>query len=1091
MLIRTHRVLAFLAGLPQCCSSALFLSTWFLVTVWMHCPANTQAQDVSAKQAQSRSVLEVGKASEGKLAGGQSDDYLMQLEAGSYAKLEIEQRGIDLSLIFYDLSGQIIAEGDRTAGNRGRESIVIVAKETGAYRLTVQTVEKDAPVGQYQVTITELQPASKKPPALIESIELYTKVEALKRQGKYLSALPLAERALMRREELLGKDHLELVEILNSLAEIYRQKWDALTTEQLLSRALSITETTLGTEHPMLISILNDLGRLQSRNRDFAKAEISFQRAMTILEKYFSPDHPWAGKVLANLASLHLQYRTAADTVKADQMLKRATAIQDRKLSPDHPDHVRTLYVLSERYYTSNESVEYLERALAIIEKSCGPNHPDLAPLLSSLGYLYQRNFDKAVRTLERAVNIYEQSFGSQHARLGGVLTNLGTIHLFYDKLEIAERYYLRAIEVAENALGPNHPDLIPQLANFAILLNSKGDYAKAIEIHRRTLTLLEKVYGPDAAESSAMNNLALVYLKLGDWDQAVSLMDRAANGIERNLTRSLVVGSEDEKLSIADASFYLYDNIVTLHTRYASNNPMAMQLALNTILRRKGRVLDTTIDSLAVLRRHADAIDKNLLDQLAAKYSQIATLTLQGPNLATPDIYQQKLKRLNEEKSQLEEAISARAVGFRTQIQPFSLELLKDVIPPASALVEFARYFPRDLKTNDELPARYAAYVVKPLSQPEWVDLGEAAEIEKMVENFRQSLRDSRRHDVRQLGRTLDELIMRPVRKILGDTRFVLLSPDGVLNLVPFAALVDEHNQYLVNHYSLSYLTSGRDLLRLQAKYSDTGVEIIFANPAFDEAEEKPTSAENASAIERDIVKKYGGSSQNNNSIPSVSLSDVFFKVLPGTAGEAVALKKLLPQGQALTGKKATEGLLKQVNRPRILHIATHGFFVSEILVTPPSPGGATKRRKIENPLLRSGVALAGANNRKSGNDDGILTGLEAAGLDLWGTKLVVLSACDTGIGETISGEGLFGLRRAFVLAGSETQVMSLWSVSDQGTKELMIEYYKRLLRGEGRGEALRQVQLQMLKNPARRHPFYWASFIQSGEWANLDGKR
>jgi len=108
-----------------------------------------------------------------------------------------------------------------------------------------------------------------------------------------------------------------------------------------------------------------------------------------------------------------------------------------------------------------------------------------------------------------------------------------------------------------------------------------------------------------------------------------------------------------------------------------------------------------------------------------------------------------------------------------------------------------------------------------------------------------------------------------------------------------------------------------------------------------------------------------------------------------------------------------------------------------------------------------------------------------------LWGTKLVVLSACNTGVGDVRNGDGVYGLRRALVLAGSESQVMSLWKVSDQGTKELMVEYYKRLLRGEGRGEGLRQVQLRMLKNPKRSHPFYWASFIQSGEWANLDGKR
>ena len=134
----------------------------------------------------------------------------------------------------------------------------------------------------------------------------------------------------------------------------------------------------------------------------------------------------------------------------------------------------------------------------------------------------------------------------------------------------------------------------------------------------------------------------------------------------------------------------------------------------------------------------------------------------------------------------------------------------------------------------------------------------------------------------------------------------------------------------------------------------------------------------------------------------------------------------------------------------------------------------------------MRSGLGLAGANTGNGGEgNDGILTALEATGLDLWGTKLVVLSACDTGVGEVKNGDGVYGLRRALVLAGSESQVMSLWSVSDRGTRDLMIDYYKALNSGVGRSEALRQAQLKMIKDPKRWHPFYWASFIQSGEWA------
>jgi CHAT domain-containing protein len=200
------------------------------------------------------------------------------------------------------------------------------------------------------------------------------------------------------------------------------------------------------------------------------------------------------------------------------------------------------------------------------------------------------------------------------------------------------------------------------------------------------------------------------------------------------------------------------------------------------------------------------------------------------------------------------------------------------------------------------------------------------------------------------------------------------------------------------------------------------------------------------------------------------------------------------------LTGPQATKSAVKQTAAPLLLHIATHGFFLMDVPTgasptVPQTPSRTTRAIsgtiRSENPLLRSGLALAGANLNKNPEDDGILTALEASNLNLWGTKLVTLSGCDTGVGEVKLGEGVYGLRRAFFLAGTESLVMSLWPVSDYVTRGLMIDYYGGLKKGLGRGEALRRAQLAMLKRKGRQHPFFWASFIQSGDWANLDGKR
>jgi CHAT domain-containing protein len=288
----------------------------------------------------------------------------------------------------------------------------------------------------------------------------------------------------------------------------------------------------------------------------------------------------------------------------------------------------------------------------------------------------------------------------------------------------------------------------------------------------------------------------------------------------------------------------------------------------------------------------------------------------------------------------------------------------------------------------------------------------------------------------------------------------------------------------------------------------------LVVANPSFGE----PTA-------EFLATTKSGDPNSRRRSVTTArDFSEVYFAPLGGTAQEAHSIQTLFHDAKILSGTQATESAVKQANSPLVLHLATHGFFLSESrpvgiatssvaqhtsttnTKNPGATAGApaivrptlvttrslSANSKIANPLLRSGLALANANLRdQNGTDDGILTALEASGLNLWGTKLVVLSACDTGVGEVRNGEGVYGLRRAFVLAGAESLVMSLWPVSDYTTRQLMSHYYQNLKQGLGRGDALRLVQLEMLRRDPKLHPFYWANFIQSGDWANLDGKR
>jgi CHAT domain-containing protein len=290
----------------------------------------------------------------------------------------------------------------------------------------------------------------------------------------------------------------------------------------------------------------------------------------------------------------------------------------------------------------------------------------------------------------------------------------------------------------------------------------------------------------------------------------------------------------------------------------------------------------------------------------------------------------------------------------------------------------------------------------------------------------------------------------------------------------------MDKHGQYLTQQFELAYLTSGRDLLRMADEPSARGSALVVADPNYGTTERT------------DVLMDTSLQPVRSGDLDG---SGMMFSPLPGTAAEAKLLESLLQldDQNVLTGDRATELNLRALHGPRILHVATHGFFLNDhdvaVALKPVGFGRDAQPLALgENPLLRSGLALAGANARHSGtNDDGILTAAEVAQLDLVGTQLVVLSACDTGVGTVQNGEGVYGLRRALVLAGAQSQLVSLWDVADVATQELMLDYYQRLLKGEGRSEALRSAQLAMLAKPERQHPYYWAGFIPIGKWTAL----
>jgi CHAT domain-containing protein/Tfp pilus assembly protein PilF len=895
----------------------------------------------------------------------------------------------------------------------------------------------------------------------------------------YTEGERLGRRALAIRSEHYGADHPMVAPSLRVLVELYLAKSDYRTSEKLADQALGIVAAAFGTDDEAYADSALLTSQTKAQLGNYARAEELALVALKTTEQLGSPDGPKLALLLANLANV---YFTRGDNVKAETTFQHALAIYRKSFGDNHVSVsliFNNLGLLASRRGDNENAESYLAQALAIRERLSGPNDPNAGAILNNLGLVAwrTRNHAKATAFYQRALEINETIFGPDSIRVVAALINLAIIAADRGDYPRAEADYKRGLAIEERELGPNHPQVGVNVEGLGGLYRDQGDYSRAEPLFRRGLAIVEQSLDPKhPTVVRSLSNLAQIYSAQGDLARALPLLERIVAVQEKNLPLNLAAGSERQKLAYFEPLGTTLDKVISFQIRDFTSSAEARDLATTALLQRKGRILDAMADSLGALRRRSGTADVGLLDELSAATSQLATLVVNGPQRTPAAEYQQRIKTLAEKREALEIDVSRRSSGYyEPSSAAATLAAVREAIPADAALVEFAVYRPFDPRSTpaarsaDKGGARYAAFVIHRTGEIGSKDLGLVSDVDQAVAAMRLALRDPRREDVNARARALDEAILQPLREMTGDATRLLISPDGALNLVPFEALVDERGRYLVERYAISYLTTGRDLLRLRVARASRSEPLIVADPTFGEPPVVTTQLR--------TVRPAAGVARRSVVVAD-NLSSVYFAPLTGTGVEARAIKSLFPEATLLAGDGATEAALARAEAPRILHIATHGFFLN--------PSGT-----IDNPLLRSGLALKGANLKHDEAADGILTALEASNLNLWGTKLVTLSACDTGVGEVRAREGVYGLRRAFFLAGAETLVMSLWPVSDLVTREIMTAYYGGLRRGVGRGDALRQAQLVMLARANRRHPFYWASFIQAGEWANLDGRR
>ncbi|MCC3450425.1 MAG: tetratricopeptide repeat protein [Microcoleus sp. PH2017_40_RAT_O_B] len=957
------------------------------------------------------------------------------------------------------ISGSVIAQSDELAeAERLNEQAVQLYKQ-GKY-------DEAIPLAEQALAIRRKVLGQDHPSVATSLNNLAALYES---QGRYREVEPLYRKALEMRQRLLGNEHPDVAASLNNLAALYALQGRYSEAEAFYRKALEMNKRLLGSEHPNMAASLNNLALLYDSQGRYSEAEPLFRQTLEMRQRLLGKEHPSVAISLNNLA---LSYTQQGRYSEAEPLFRQTLEMRQRLLGKEHPsvatssNNLAFLYASQGRY---SEAEPLYRKVLEMRQRLLGNEHPDIAASLNNLAGLYysQRRYSEAEPLFRQALEMNKRLLGNEHPSVANSLNNLALWYASQGRYSEAEPIYRKALKMRQRLLGNEHPDIATSLNNLALLCDSQERYSEAEPLFRQALEMRQRLLGkehPDVAIS--LNNLAALYWRQGNTDRTLEFQAQGIKVEEQNLSYNLAAGFDRQKRDYIKTVSGTTNANISLHLNAVPNNSQAARLALTTIFQRKGRILDIFTNSLQILRQRVnDPESQKLIDNLSNTYSQLATLIYNQPEKLPLQEYRQRVSDIDDRAKQLEDQLSRRSAEFRTLAQSVPLEKIQKLIPTDAALVEFVRYQPVNPKAqlNQRFgEPHYAAYILTSSGNIQAIDLGEANKIEKSLELFRQSLADQNTpiSQLQESARNLDRLLMQPVRKLLGNTDKILLSPDGALNLIPFEALVDENNQYLVENYSFTYLTSGRDLLRLQISSPSQQPPVVIADPYFDRPGEVATI------------------SSNNNNTRSIDLSKIIFSPLSGTAEEARAIASLF-KINPLLHSQATESAIKQVKSPQILHIATHGFFQDG------SRSQSNQNTINDNPLLLSGLVLSGFKKQQGGgNEDGVLTALEVTTLNLVGTKLVALSACDTGIGKDATGEGIYGLRRALVIAGSESQLISLWKVDDNGTKDLMVKYYNRLLNNQGRSEALRQTQLEMLKSETYQHPYYWAAFIPSGDW-------
>jgi len=1021
--------------------------------------------------------------------GGGDNDCAEQLFAASASiftqQTETDNQNVTRGLVDYAIFLRNINKEDdaliwfRKAEEHASPQFLKVIRQlkTGSFDEPPESTDQPLQTARIQELLSKLE-------------KLNSNLETLKNERRYAEAVSLSDEALAIGNELYGADNPLMAKLEMYLAAFAQLSGDYDKGENMYSHALGIlTELGPVADHQLDAAKMHFASAFLSQSGKIADYEKINREVLESRRRRGDP--PWS--LAGPLANIAQSRRMQGYTEEAEQLYKESqAALVSSPQGKNNLGYAITLDGLASLYEDAARLAEALNlrlEAISILEQITGANH------------------------LQKSPSVRDPIVHAQEA-LDAAIHNLANLYVKMGENEKAEEMFRKSLKMTQEDFGNDDQVVISPRAGLAGFLIKAGRLAEARE-------LLEQNMGKIALRFPAKNSIHrfITTILFGELDMATGRNASAAeyfdHGLEilnstfaspppKTLAKlltliginhikmkqnsagiSILIRAMEQHMKVRDAIMYTLNDRQKLNYLSASSDTTAVLLAalpdgskedvsrvFDLWLRWKGGLYETQHLYFSLANTGGDIVMIDLFNRLKDISRQLASLYLKDNNDVSSAKY---LSSLEKEKENIETRLSKSSRQF-FRIKRSEAMIGTDLailLAGSTAYVDVAKIPGYDFKTMKFGPDRYFAFVRNNL-RTDFISLGETEPIDSLVRKFQAEMRRAaangiapREIELRRLSRSIYSSVFNPLKAHLPADGNLYISPDGDLNLMPFEILEDTNGKQILDRYAISYATTGPDLFRSTSADISTSKEAtLIADPDYDSG--TTGTAQSVTIASRD-------------------LRSLHFSRLPETATEILTISDILAQSglasRSLTGQLANDESLYALNAPRILHIATHGFFLKSL-------SGRKKNGQIldsgntppiESPLVRSGLALSGANRSlKQGGDTGLATVGKLVGLRLAGTDLVVLSACNTGVGDIEAGEGVFGLKRAISLAGARSLLTSLWSVPSDETVQLMTTFYNLWTGGKSKAQALQEAKLSMREKHS--NPYFWGAFTLSG---------